>query len=152
MMPTKVRTRTAVARVVGNVWLFVHTKESPSDEEWAALIDGYAASDTNHHVRTLVYSEGGAPNALQRARLKQRQGGVAVPIAVLTPSSFVRAAVTAIGWFNDRVRTFSPHEIEEALTFLEIPLGKRERLRIEMAELQQEVLMSGPVSGNTVPK
>jgi hypothetical protein len=142
---TKVRTRTAVARVIGNVWLFVHTKENPSDEEWAALMDRYAAPETNQHVRTLVYSEGGAPNALQRARLKQLQGGVAVPIAVLTSSQLVRAAVTAIGWFNDRVRTFSPHEMEEALTFLEIPPGKREKLRTALGELQEEVLTSRSV-------
>jgi hypothetical protein len=143
MPATKIRTRTAAARVVGSVWVFVHTKENPSDDEWATLMKQY--TDPNQkNVRTLVYSEGGAPNAGQRAKLKQLQGGVAVPIAVLTPSQMVRAAVTAIGWFNDRVRSFPADQMEEALNFLDIPLGQRETLKSAMAELREEVLGNRP--------
>jgi hypothetical protein len=100
---------------------------------------GYTAGE-QRKVRTLVYSEGGAPNAAQRAKLKQLQGGVAVPIAVMTPSTMVRMAVTAIGWFNARVASFEADQIDEALTFLDIPFDQRAELKAAMAELKAEVL------------
>ena len=85
-----------LARRVRNVIIYVHTADTPSDVEWDTVLSFYNNANDEQQLRTLVYTEGAAPNASQRARLNDCLGARRVRIAVLTPSALARAAGTAV--------------------------------------------------------
>src|SRR5687767_3375736 len=94
-----IRSDTMVVGFVGRYVVFVHGKAAPGDDEWEQSLSFYREAPDARQVRALVYTEGGAPNAAQRAKLNAVLGGRKLPIAVLTTSSIARAAGTAISWF-----------------------------------------------------
>src|SRR5688572_20883798 len=87
--------KSVVWRVVGNVFVCVHTADAPTDAEWEQVLTGLRAPmQSNGGI--LVFTEGGAPNARQRARLNEALAGRKLPVSVITPSSIARAVATAI--------------------------------------------------------
>ena len=127
------------AKVVGNYCLFVHTDAPPTDEEWSLVLEFYRGVADLGALRTLVFTEGAAPNAAQRARLKTATHGAKIPIAVLTSSTIARGAGIAIGWFNPLFRVFAPDEIERAMDHLDAANGDRELLKRTLGELKEMV-------------
>ena len=47
-------------------------------------------------------------------------GGKSVPVAVVTPSKMTRGVVTALSWFNDKIKAFQPAEFPQALKHLDL--------------------------------
>ena len=58
-------------------------------------------------MQMLVVTEGGAPDATQRAACRVLFERGALPIAVVTHVQLVRGVVTALGWFNPGIRAFA---------------------------------------------
>ncbi len=135
MSKTTVSTSMA-AKAVGNYCVFVHTDASPTDEQWNQALQFYRDVADLGALRTLVFTEGAAPNAAQRARLKAVTRGAKMPIAVLTSSAIARGAGVAIGWFNPLFRVFAPDEIDRALDHLDAVGLDRELLKLTLEELK----------------
>src|SRR5688572_28283346 len=57
------------ARRVHNVILYVHTAAPATDDDWDGVLGYYENARDVKELRTLVYTDGAAPNASQRARL-----------------------------------------------------------------------------------
>jgi len=110
------------------VIVYVHTAEAPSDVEWDLAMRFFEAADLKY-LRVLVYTDGAAPNASQRARLNGLLGSNKLPMAVLTPSVLARAAGTAISWFNPNLRIFGPDDYEAAFKHLGASADERSALR-----------------------
>jgi hypothetical protein len=135
------RSKSFCARKLGNVVVFVHGSRAPTDSEWDVVLDYYRQAPDASRLRALVYTEGGAPDAKQRARLVEFSHATA-RIAVLTASALARAAGIAISWFNPQLRLFKPSEVERALDHLEATTGERVELRRTLAELQGEIVQT----------
>ena len=72
-------------------------------------------------MRTLVLTDGGGPDALQRGSLTtlaERHG--AGVTAVVTGATKARLVVTALSWFFSNIKSFGPDDIERALVFLNL--------------------------------
>lgn len=108
------------ARRVHNVILYVHTAAPPTEDDWDGVLGYYQEALDVKDLRTLVYTDGAAPNASQRARLNAVLGARRVRIAVLTPSALARAAGTAIGWFRPEVRVFGATDFGKAMEHLSV--------------------------------
>ena len=119
--------------------VFVHGDIAPSVEEWDACTAAFHAHPDLQRVCILVYTEGAAPNAKQRAQLNEALQNAKPRIAILTPSSFARAAATALSWFNPRMRVFEPAAIESAFDHLDANADERFQLRVLLRELQYEL-------------
>jgi len=132
----KIRTKSAVVQSVGKYFVFVHSNEDPSDREWDQLIQVYRKASDPKDIRSLVFTEGGSPNARQRVSLNQLFGATKPVIALITASALARAAGTAISWFNPRVRMFSPEEVERALDHLGATQAERPELVSALKELR----------------
>lgn len=132
------RSKSLCARKLGNVVVFVHGSVAPSDPEWESVLDYYRQVPDSSRLRALVYTDGGAPDAKQRARLVELSHTKA-RIAVLTASAFARAAGIAVSWFNPHLRLFKPSEVERALDHLEVTPEERVELRRILAELKREL-------------
>lgn len=107
--------------VIDNFQITVHSKDPPSHEEWLAYIE-HAKSLTPRGV--LVYSEGGAPTALQRKMLRDNIESTTREsrVAILTRSVAMRLAITALNlFFDNRLKVFESHEVKEALRYIQAP-------------------------------
>jgi len=117
--------------------VFVHATEPPTDSEWEALLDLFRlAAQEGGRLRTLVYTEGGAPNARQRAHLNEVLAGLKPRVAILTPSAAARAVGVAISWFNPDLRVFAGDELSRALDHLDVNQGERRILTQALTELR----------------
>jgi hypothetical protein len=105
---------------VGDLMILIHTARPPSGAEWAEYIRAVAAHDPAK-LRTLVFTDGGAPNSPQRKEVNDVLGGRASRGAIVSASAIVRGAVMALSWFNPLIRAFPPTELEDALRYLSVP-------------------------------
>ena len=131
-----------MAREVGDVLVFVHTNDAPSDPEWEKALELLRNRASSSGLRTLVYTAGGAPNAAQRARLNAVIGATKPPIAVLTSSPIARAAGTAISWFNPMFKVFGPDDVDNALDHLALRGIERTHAREALLEMKRDLLAS----------
>ena len=133
-------TRSIRYRTLGCLFLVVHSRDEASDPEW----DAYMLDLRQHRQRVgdsfqmMVYALGGQPTASQRARLTRALDGQAVPLAVLSESIKVRGVVTALSWFNARIRFFKPGQFDDAVRFLPAPLDP-DAVRSAVRSLCQEL-------------
>jgi hypothetical protein len=126
--------RSFASRRVREIVVFVLSRQAPTDAEWDEMLVIYRQLARPTLPCALVYTAGGAPNAKQRASL--RDVGSA-RIAVLTASAVARAAGVAVSWFNPEIRIYGPHDVEKALNHLDVPEAERRELRQALAELQR---------------
>jgi hypothetical protein len=107
--------------------------------EWERVLSFYDEPEVARDPRTLVYTQGAAPNAAQRARLNEKLGKRRVRIAVLTPSALARAAGTAVHWFRPEVRIFRPSETDAAIKHLEVTPDVAFELSSALREMKHEM-------------
>jgi hypothetical protein len=127
-------------RAFENYIVSAHNNRAPTDAEWRAVLDQYKQRVNNiDSVRVLVYAEGGAPNARQRAALNDVTVGTALRVAILTSSPISRAVGTAMGWFNPLFRVFGPEEVGRGLDHLQIAGLDRQRVSRMLADARLEL-------------
>ncbi len=119
--------------------VFAHATLAPSDVEWSRVLDVYRAHPNISSLRTLVHTDGGAPNAAQRADLSSLLAGTKMPIAVITTSVLARAAGTALTWLNPGFRMFAPTAFEGALDHIGATGVDRRILKDTVDELRREL-------------
>jgi hypothetical protein len=117
----------------------VHGREPATDPEWESYIAFIASHVANFpSPRLLVVTAGGAPTPLQRRQLMQATS-TAMPdvrAAILTSSTFVRGIVTAMSILEPQYRAFSPDSMEDALRYLQLPVGHVNEVNAIVARLQ----------------
>lgn len=107
-----------------------------SDTEWDDCLRFF--TDNLRTMRgTLVMSEAGLTGA-QRAKLVEVLKGRRAPrAALITRSAFVRGILVAWSWAGlSNARAFAPHQLAQALDYLEVP----ERSRPAVEELATRML------------
>ena len=130
------------------VIMFLHTRHAPSRGEWdesLSLIDRCAKAGDFRRLRVLVVSDGGGPDATQRAEIQvlfKRQDHP-LKTSVMLTSMIARRIVAAVSWFNPHIKSFSPRHFGEALSHLGLSSATAPRLLREFSEMQREL---SPVS------
>ena len=104
-----------IATRTGGVIVYVHTADAPSDVEWDLAMGYFEAADLKH-LRVLVYTDGAAPNASQRARLNGLLGSNKLPMAVLTPLSALASSPTGYDAANSRAAARLPRSHDHPAT------------------------------------
>jgi hypothetical protein len=132
-------TKSYVARKVGNIMVYVHADVPPTDAEWEAGISFFKETSDPSRLSALVYTQGGAPNAAQRARLNAVLGSNKVRIGLLTASAAARAAGVAVRWFNPELSIFGPEDVEAALDHIRAPTDQRSEVKRALTELKSEL-------------
>ena len=129
----------------GPVIVVLHTQEQIPAAGWAE----YIRMTTEHGKRQpagkpcrgMVLTDGAAPNSKQRAEFAALMATFNPrPLgAVITESTLVRGAVTAIGWVMDVPRAFAPAKFDAALTHLQIPRDEWPQIRAALAEALKRI-------------
>jgi hypothetical protein len=112
-------------RILGSLHIIVIGERDPAPADWKSYLDAIAAEEKRGNAvarkRTLVFSDGGGPNAAQRKVASELHGARSTPLAIVTGRVITRALVTALRWFKPHCRAFAPSEVGDALEFLGVP-------------------------------
>jgi hypothetical protein len=112
-------------KFLGNLHIIVVGEREPAPTDWNAYVEAIQAEERRGmpaaQMRTLVFSDGGGPNAAQRkvAREVREEGGN--PLAIVTDRWLARAVITAKRVVKPHCRAFAPGDMERALEFLGVP-------------------------------
>jgi hypothetical protein len=135
--------RSMVFRIVGDVHIVVAGTQPPTNEDWDRYLEAVKAEEKKladfRKMRTLVFSDGGGPNATQRKAVSEFLKGRTTPVAIVTGSAVMRGIVTALSWFNSGTKAFSPDQVALALEFLQVSETQHEKIWVEAKKLRAEL-------------
>lgn len=125
--------KSMVFKILGSLHVVVAGQREPTREDWAGYMNAVRleerrGTDPTTSLRTLVFSDGGGPNAEQRKQINEFLKGRTTPIAFVTTSTFFRGIVSALQWFNPAARAFSPDNVVAALRFLDVPASQHQEV------------------------
>lgn len=125
-------------KVIDRLFIVVYGTANPTDDEWGGYLDL-----VEHHgverTMQLICTDGGEPTSAQRRELNELLNGRTVPVAVVSGSARVRGTVTALSWFNRKIKAFPPSGLREAIAYLEIPATRTELIEHEIDKLRAEL-------------
>lgn len=130
--------REMVIDFLGDIMITIHTDRPPSDPEWREYIDSLRGRDLTE-LRSIVFTDGGAPSSKQRKELNEFLSGTAVNGIVVSESLAVRGVVTALSWFNPKIKPFAPDDFQAGLTYLKILPEEREAIREAVDEMRTKL-------------
>ncbi|MEO8185219.1 MAG: hypothetical protein ABI895_40955 [Deltaproteobacteria bacterium] len=125
------------------VILWLHTDVDPPTSQWTAAIEQLLQTRRERglsidRVRSLVITDGAAPNAAQRIEvMRDLHEGLPNKLAVLTlamSNPIKRGIATALSWVNPAIRFYRPTQFREALVYLDLA-DQSEAIRREYQRL-----------------
>ena len=125
------------------VFVWMHTPNDPTAEEWTTALDamslgrrkvGVPMSD----VRVLVLSDGGAPGGAQRARMASELPIKSSVITTVLANPVKRGIATALSWINPRFFFGGPKDAKEAAAHLDLE-GAWDQIWPLLIDLQKEL-------------
>jgi hypothetical protein len=109
----------AVYRRVGNVVIWIANTQPLQDKWWSSYVaDLQKWNSEGSQLFILAITDGAAPNARQRAQATDFAHELRT--AVLSTDRIARGVVTVFSWFNAPMKAFAPHEIIQALNYLDV--------------------------------
>jgi hypothetical protein len=112
-------------KFLGSLHIIVVGERDPAPADWNAYVAAIEAEATRGvsagQIRTLIFSDGGGPNAAQRKIAGDVREGRGDPQAIVTVSGIARAMITALRLIHPRCRAFAPVDTGAALEFLGVP-------------------------------
>jgi len=125
-------------KVIDRLFLVVYGTANPTDDEWNTYVEVMKRHGVDRTMQ-LIFTDGGEPTAPQRRALNELLGGRSVPVAVVSGSVRVRGTVTALSWFNRKIRAFPPWALGDAIAYLEIPASRTDLIERELHKLRIEL-------------
>ena len=128
--------KTMAFEKIGDIYVLVHGTSAPSDEEWDAYLDSIRQVDISR-MRSLAFTEGGAPSSAQRVRLQEIMGSRTSLAAVVSQNAWVRAVGKALSWANPSLKVFSLDELGAACRHLKLSEGESGAMERKLARLRE---------------
>ena len=127
-----------VLDVYEDVMIFVHTSDPPSDAEWAEYMSTLKRFDPER-LRTIGFTDGGAPNSAQRKAVNDALNGKTSLGAIVSRSMLVRSAVTTLSWFNPKIKAFSPDRTDDAFRYVGLASADVPRIWVIVRRLRDKL-------------
>lgn len=133
---------------IGNTVICVLNAVAPSDQQWDEYMKvvkklfgevGFEAASS------LSITDGGAPTGAQRSLVNDFLKGRSARTSIISSSSLVRGAVTALSWFNPAIKTFAPQRTREALGHIAFVQNDIYKLSTRLRPLAGSVITVRPV-------
>ncbi|WP_437276375.1 hypothetical protein WME90_34720 [Sorangium sp. So ce375] len=139
--------KTLAFGTVGEVFVLLHGKLAPSDEEWNQYLDAWAAHfHGRSRTRTLIVTDGAAPQPAQWQRVMTHPCSslfrLPTKICLVTESTFVRGVVRgmdtpALNPLNGQYQFFAKGQITDALRALDISPAEQRTIVAFVDQLRQ---------------
>jgi len=133
---------TMMSAVVEDVLVCVHTGAAPFDHEWDAHVGAASALCERRgeaRFNSLVVTEGGGPNARQRAALVKALAGKNTQLSIVSDALLVRGIVTAMSWFVAGQRMFPVGQFSSACDHLGLHAGRAALCEREVNRMRREL-------------
>jgi hypothetical protein len=127
--------KTVAYKLLPDLLISVHGKAPVSDEQFPEILRIFRGLDYEN-IRMLVVTEGGGPTPRQRSVMTKALGGRQMRNAVVSDDMLIRGIVTALSWFNPKIRSFRSDDLEGAMRYLGLPPARFDEVRDEVAVLQ----------------
>jgi hypothetical protein len=128
------------------MFLILHGAAAPTDAEWSLYINDLRAAlrrrgNDMSNLPTLVFSDGGAPNVIQRTAINeaQEQTGTTGPVAFISESPLVRGVTQSLAWFNPKFKVYGPRNFLDALAYLSVPGGQVTLVKSRILALEHDL-------------
>lgn len=134
--------RNILLRAIGPLVLVRQNAEEGSEADWSEFMGLLTAQRREYRpdeLRILVYTDGGSPNAQQRALLAHTLGNFHPRVAVVSNSIKVRFAGSLIALFQRNYRQFSASELKLAFSHLQLPPNQCELAEKVLRELEAQL-------------
>jgi len=124
--------------------VLINGRHPLSDPEWKAYLDFVRLAVEREGIyRVLVWTAGAGPTSKQRHQgieiFKSHAGTLRA--AVLSSSPSARGILSALSWFVKlQYRVFAPHDMDAALSYLEVPVADTGEVKRLTEELKRDVL------------
>jgi hypothetical protein len=133
---------------VGAMLLVLQNEQPPTNPEWGKFLSALSESRPEfEHLKVLIVTDGGGPNAEQRKHLAETLGGRSVRVAVVSDSIKVRFVASMIALFHKEHRSFLKSEFRRACNHL----GMTPR-EIEMAQDALEEMTATMVASERIAR
>lgn len=140
--------RNVAYSLLDNVFIAVWGRVNLSDAESTEVFEVFRRLDFGR-VRMLVVTEGAGPGPVLRKQMNTALGGQELQTAVVTDDFVIRGVVTALSWFNRRIRWFPYTALDDALEYLNVPDFRVDAIVKEVGYLRAELQKQRP-KGATV--
>jgi hypothetical protein len=117
----------------------VHGEQSPSNLEWQRFLTDCLLAGLGATLRVLVVSHGGRPDTGQREQLVRAMGKTPSLTVVMTKNAIVRAAASALRFFNPHMIALGLDDMEGAVRHLELSVRESEAAVSMRRALEQEL-------------
>ena len=123
-----------------SLFLVLHTKDNPTDEEWDQYLS-FVQKNVGSIESSMILTAGGGPNAMQRGLMNDLidANGLKLVVSVVTLSRLVRGIVTALSWFNPNIKAFSTIQIPAAMDYLKVAKPDQAPLMAEINRLKADL-------------
>ena len=129
-----------------DLFVLVCREAPPTDADWSRYMAEVEASAAKYpenlaSMLTLVLSDGGAPNAMQRTRVTELQERTTAraPISFISDSSLIRGATRAIALFNPKFKVFTPGSFSKAIEHLGVLPSSASIVKRHVLETEQQL-------------
>ena len=137
----------AITLIGLDVVLVLHTQQDPQPEEWTSYIDLLVklkkknAGDVSR-IRNMVVTDGGGPNAKQRAQVQTDVFGAApnkmAAVSNALSNPLKRGLATAVSWLNPSFLALPPDRWQEVLRHMGLE-GQTRPILQEFERLQAKL-------------
>jgi len=132
-------------RLEGRLVIAVHTKASPSNQEWQRFLNEATRAGVDRNFRLFVVSYGGGPDGEQRRVLAAVvHKTTPPPMATLTDSKLVRALMFALSFINRSTKVLGLQEDDAAFNFLGLDGEERDTAVRLRRQLESELGLTPP--------
>jgi hypothetical protein len=143
--------QTFAGRIEATYSVFVHSDRSPTASDWSRIVAAVRAVPSVSTIPILVYTDGGAPDAAQRAEILRVFGPTRPRIAILTKSVIARVAAKALSLLATELRVFDINQVDAALSHLRLSESDKVNAQRALMTLKQE-LAAGAGSSSQRPR
>lgn len=127
--------------VVGNTVVGLHGEDNPDDADWNAYLDaGRRILQEHEQLRVLAFSLGGGPNSTQRSMVNDMFKDRPQQVAVMLDSRLARGAVTALSWFNPKIKAFNLEQLDEACSHLGLSAEQTQAVQASLESMRSRLL------------
>jgi hypothetical protein len=131
----------------GPVLIAMHNQLPIEDASWDEYLDRgervlKMVNGDLSRLRGLTITDGAAPNAAQRNRLRTRLGTGASKASVITESMVVRTVIGIFGVFIQGLKVYHPSDWANAFRYIEVPPDRHEDLKKLLGTMRAKL---GPV-------
>lgn len=102
------------------LFVIVISASAPSTTEWTAYIRALQKLPQLDDLKTLVITEGGGPDSVQRRLVIDLMKGKPTLTCMVSNNPVVRGLTVALSWFNPGIRSFPLDRIDDGLRHLQL--------------------------------